>query len=223
NFSNWDFSVMGGRLERDERCLGPALAATFVKGALDRDIPFHVETTVTELISDGTRVIGLRAQQPGGEVLIGANRGVLLAAGAYDGSPEIDDLFDHRRGLVSAVPPSVTGDSMRLAGVLGAKVGQVPTPDFLGYHMPGEEHDGRPLWRAVLLEAGLPHSMLVNRAGRRFGDEAFYRTIGHAVGHFDPQTQTLPNYPCWLIVDSQFNQKYPFGSLMPGQEYPEEM
>ena len=49
---------------------------------------------------------------------------------------------------------------MRLAGALGAKVGQVPTPDFLGYHMPGEEHDGRPLWRASLLEAGLPPEVI---------------------------------------------------------------
>jgi 3-oxosteroid 1-dehydrogenase len=223
NIANWDFSIMGGRLEKDERCLGPALAASFVKGALDRDIPFHLETTATELISDGRRVIGIRAQQAGREVLIGATRGVLIAAGAYDGSPEIDHMFDHRTGLVSAVPPSVTGDSMRLAGALGAKVGQVPTPDFLGYRMPGEEHDGRPLWRASLLEAGLPHTMLVNRAGRRFGDEAFYRSIGHGTNIIRAQDQTQPNFPCWLIIDSQYQQKYPFGSLLPGQEYPEGM
>lgn len=223
NIASWDFNLMGERLEKDERCLGPGLAASFVRGALDRDIPFHLETAATELISDGRRVLGLRALQDDRELLVGAKCGVLIAAGAYDGSPAIDHLFDHRTGLVSAVPPSVTGDSMRLAGALGAKVSQVPTPDFLGYRMPGEEHDGQPLWRASLMEAGLPHTMVVNRAGRRFGDEAFYRSLGHGTNAINAEDQTQPNFPCWLILDSQYQRKYPLGSLLPGQDYPAEL
>lgn len=223
NLANWDFGLMGERLEKDERCLGPGLAASFVKGALDRDIPFHLETAAVELISDGRRVIGVRAEQAGQEVLLGARCGVLIAAGAYDGNPAMDHLFDHRDGLVSAVPPTVTGDSLRLAGALGAKVSQVPTPDFLGYHIPGEEQDGQPLWRASLLEAGLPHTMVVNRAGRRFGDEAFYRSLGHATNTVRAEDQTQPNFPCWLVFDSQYQAKYPFGSVLPGQEYPDGM
>lgn len=223
NLANWDFGLMGERLERDERCLGPGLAASFVKGALDRDIPFHLETAAVELISDGRRVIGVRAEQAGQKVLIGARCGVLIAAGAYDGNPAMDHLFDHRDGLVSAVPPTVTGDSLRLAGALGAKVSQVPTPDFLGYHIPGEEQDGQPLWRASLLEAGLPHTIVVNRAGRRFGDEAFYRSLGHATNAIRAEDQTQPNFPCWLVFDSQYQAKYPFGSVLPGQEYPDGM
>ena len=150
-----------------------------------------------------------------------AARGVLIAAGAYDGNPALDHLFEHRHGLVSAVPPSVTGDSLKLAGAAGAKIGLVPTPDFLGYHIPGEEQDGRPLWRAAMLECGFPHTMVVNRAGRRFGDESFYRSIGMATPLIEGGDQTQPNFPCWLILDSQYQQKYPLGSLLPGQDYPE--
>ena len=39
--AKWDFGLMGERLTKDERCLGPGLAAYFVKGALDRGIPMH--------------------------------------------------------------------------------------------------------------------------------------------------------------------------------------
>lgn len=39
NLMKWDFALMGERLSKDERCLGPGLAAYFVKGALDRGIP----------------------------------------------------------------------------------------------------------------------------------------------------------------------------------------
>ena len=44
----------------------------------------------------------------------------------------------------------------------------------MGYHIPGEEHDGAPLWRASF-EAGAPHTLWVNREGKRFCDESFYK------------------------------------------------
>ena len=221
NIANWDFSLLGERLEKDERCLGPGLAASFVKAALDRGIPLVTDTDVLGLVIDQGRVIGVRAVQDGRVVHVRAARGVLIAAGAYDGNPALDRLFEHRHGLESAVPSSVTGDSLKLAGAAGAKIGLVPTPDFLGYHIPGEEQDGRPLWRAAMLECGFPHTMVVNRAGRRFGDESFYRSIGMATPLIEGGDQTQPNFPCWLILDSQYQQKYPLGSLLPRQDYPE--
>jgi 3-oxosteroid 1-dehydrogenase len=220
NIANWDFSVMGARLEKDERCLGPGLAASFVKAALDRNIQIHLETPVKELLREDGRTVGVRATQDGRDLFIRANRGVLIAASGYDWDQDLGHLYDHRPGLVSAIPPSVTGDNLKLAGPLGAKVGQVPTPDFLGYNIPGEEHDGVPLWRLSLLETGLPHGVLVNRAGRRFGDESFYRSIGQNTLAIDGGKQTQPNYPCWHIIDSQYVEKYPYGSVLPGQGLP---
>jgi len=65
NILNWDWSRMGERLASDERCLGPGLAAYFVKGALDRDIPLLTGVNVQELIGDGERVVGVRAEKDG--------------------------------------------------------------------------------------------------------------------------------------------------------------
>jgi 3-oxosteroid 1-dehydrogenase len=61
---------------------------------------------------------------------------------------------------------------------------------------------------------------VVNRLGKRFGNESFYRDIQYAVDVIHGGTQTHPNFPCWAILDSQARAKYPFGSIMPDQAWP---
>ena len=70
---------------------------------------------------------------------------------------------------------------------------------------------------------GLPHTIVINRAGKRFANEGFYRSIYYAVDAIDGGTQTHPNFPAWAILDSQARAKYPLGSIMPGDEVPEEV
>ena len=224
NMINWDYSVMAERMGKDERCLGPGLAAYFVKAVLDRNIPIHTGINVEQLIHDGERVIGLRASQDGKTVHIKANRGVVLAVSSYERNPDYSKTLSNQLDPVSMVMTSVDGAHLRLAGPLGARTARVPDPTMLGFHMPGEEQeDGVPLWRGALPFMGLPHTILVNRAGKRFANEAFYRSVYFAVDQVDGATQTHPNFPCWLVIDAQARAKYPFGSVMPGQDMPEGM
>ena len=223
NFLNWDFSVMAGRLGKDERCLGPGLAAYFVKAALDRDIPLLTNSDVTRLIRDGEdRVIGIAARRNGEDYFVKARKGVVIAASGYDGNHHFEKTLSMQLNVHSLLGSEVDGAHLRLAGRLGAQVARVPDVSMLGYHIPGEEiEEGRPLWRNALTEMGLPHALVVNKKGRRFGDESFYRTLAYAVDYIDGADQSQPNYPCWIIQDSQSRDKYPFGSLMPGQPFPE--
>ena len=222
NMINWDYSVMSERLAKDERCAGPGLAAYFVKGVLDRGIPLHTGINVEELIGDGNRIVGLRATQDGKDVFVKANRGVVIAASSYERNPDFAKTLGHQLNPVSMVMPSVDGANLRLAGKVGARMARVPDVTMLGFHVPGEEQEeGVPLWRGALPFLGLPHSITVNRAGKRFSDEAFYRSVYTALDIIDGGTQTHPNFPCWAIFDSQAREKYPFGSVMPGQDLPE--
>ena len=75
---------MAERLTKDERCLGPGLAAYFVKGVLDRGIPMHTGVNVQELIGDGARVVGVRATKDGKDLFVKANRGVVIAVSSYE-------------------------------------------------------------------------------------------------------------------------------------------
>lgn len=222
NIAGWDYSVMAERLTKDERCLGSGLAAYFVKGALDRGIPMHVGVNVEELIGDGERVIGVRATRDGETLFIKANKGVVLAVSSYERNPQLARTLDQLLDIQSMLFPSIDGANFRLAGPFGARLAKVPDITSLGYHIPGEEQAfGGPLWRNSMTVTGLPHTIVVNRSGKRFGNESFYRDLLFKVDAIEGSTQTHPNYPCWAIFDSQAREKYPFGTVMPGQPLPE--
>jgi len=224
NMINWDYSKMAERLEKDERCAGPGLAAYFVKGALDRNIPLLTGVNVEELVMDGDRVAGVRATKDGQDFYVKANRGVVIAVSSYERQPDFAKTLGHQLNPKSMVMPSVDGAHLRLAGAAGARVARVPDVAMLGFHVPGEEQEeGIPLVRGALPFLGLPHTILVNSAGKRFSNEAFYRSVYWALDTIDGATQTHPNFPCWAVLDSQAREKYPFGSVMPGQEMPAEL
>jgi 3-oxosteroid 1-dehydrogenase len=222
NIARWDFSKMGDRLMKDERCLGPGLIGYFVKGALDRGIPLHTGVTVEELIGDGERVIGVRARRDGEDLFVRARRGVVLAVSSYERDAGFAKTLGQQLDTESVVMPEIDGSHFRLAGPFGAQIARVPDLTMLGFHVPGEELEGLvPLWRNTMAFMGLPHTIVVNRAGKRFANEAFYRSIFFAVDVIDGATQTHPNFPCWLVTDSQAREKYPLASVMPGQPLPE--
>jgi 3-oxosteroid 1-dehydrogenase len=222
NMVKWDFDRMADRLTKDERCLGPGLAAYFVKGALDRGIAMHTGANAEELICDGERVIGVRVMKDGNNLFMKANRGVVIAVSSYERNQNLNKTLGQQLEIGSLVVISaVDGANFRLAGPVGARIARVPDITALGFVVPGEEDDeGAPLWRPGLPVIGQPHTIVVNRKGKRFGNEAFYRQFYYAVDIIDGGTQTHPNFPCWTIIDSQARAKYPFVSIMPGQDLP---
>lgn len=221
NMMQWDYSVMAERLTNDERCVGPGLAAYFVKGVLDRNIPLLTGVNAEELIMDGERVIGVRATQGGKDFFVKARRGVVIAVSSYERDRGFAQTLGHQLNAQSMVMPSINGAHLRLAGQIGARVAKMPDVTLLGFHVPGEEQEeGVPLWRGALPFLGLPHTIVVNKAGKRFSNEAFYRSVYYALETIDGATQTHPNFPCWAIFDSQARAKYPFGSVMPGEDVP---
>lgn len=222
NMSNWDFTVMGERLANDERCAGPGLAAYFVKGVLDRGIPMHTGVTVEELVADGDRIIGLRATRDGRDLFVKANRGVVIAVSSFERNGNYNKTIGLQLDPASMVMPTIKGAHLRLAGEAGAQIARVPDVSMLGFHVPGEEQEeGVPLWRGALPFMGLPHTIVVNGRGKRFANEAFYRSVYFGLEEIDGMTQSYRNFPCWAITDRQAREKYPFGSIMPGEQVPE--
>lgn len=222
NILRWDFTKMAERLAKDERCLGSGLVCYFVKAALDRGIPMHTGVNVEELIGDGERVVGLRATRAGETIFVKANKGVVVAVSSYERNPVFTKTLGQQLDVQSVIMPEVDGAHLRLAGQFGARIARVPDVTMLGFRIPGEElQDGVPLWRNAMAFAGLPHSIVVNRAGRRFANEAFYRSLYLAVDTIDGNDQTHPNFPAWLVIDSQARAKYPLASIMPGEDLPE--
>ena len=224
NITKWDYGLMAERLMKDERCMGPGLAAYFVKGVLDRGIPLHTGIDVVELIGDGKRVVGVRGVSEGQDIFVKANKAVVIAVSSFERNQKLNRTIAHQLELGSMVFAEVDGANFRLAGPLGARIAKVPDITMVGFRVPGEEQpDGSPLTRTAMNPIGLPHTIAVNRQGQRFGNEAFYREFSQKIDVIDGGSQTHPNFPCWAVLDSQAREKYPFGSVMPGSEFPEGM
>lgn len=223
SIKTWDFELVGQRVQEDYRTFGPGIAAALVKAALDRKIPLYTQAPILELIFDGTKVLGIRTERDGKDCFIRARKGVVLAVGGYDWHKEFVRYYEDLPQWESCVPPAVEGDGLILAGEVGAAVASVPPAGYVtlvGFHIPGEEHEEKPLYR-ITLEVGLPHSIVVNKKGQRFGDESWTKGMFAAVRQFDSQTQTWPNIPFYLIVDQEYRDRYGIGSVSPGQPLPE--
>ncbi len=218
----WDYDLMAERLTNDERCVGPGLAAYFVKGVLDRNIPMQTGTKVVELFGDGTRITGLRAIRDGEELIVKANKGVVVAVSSYERRNDYNKHLARQLDPLSMVFSTIDGANFRLAGPFGARIASVPEITSLGFIIPGEEdEEGKPISRSSMPFIGLPHHIVVNRTGKRFGNESFYRSFYYKFDEIEGSNQTHPNFPCWIIMDSQARAKYALASLMPGQDWPD--
>ena len=222
----WDFALMGKRITKDQRGFGPGMMADFIKAAcIDRKIPAYVNCGVKELLRDNGKVIGVKAERDGAEFFVRAKKGVVLAVGGYDWNPQMAKYFEGLPEWKSMCQPTVEGDNIVLGGEVGAAFAGVPSYNlgmFFGYRIPGEEHEGKPLYRASW-EGGYPHALWVNRAGERFCDESFYREYLPKCHAWDGITQQHPNYPPYLIFDQSYRDKYAFATYLPGMEIPEDV
>jgi 3-oxosteroid 1-dehydrogenase len=218
----WDFALMGKRVHKDLRGFGPGMMAYFVKAALlDRRIPVKLAAPARALVTDDDAVVGVRLD----DAAIRARKGVVLATGGYDWRPDLARYFEQLPEWHSMCPPTVEGDGFVMGVEIGAAVAAVPPQNlglFYGYRVPGEEHEGRPLYRGSW-EGGFPHAIWVNRAGHRFGDESFYRDYLPRTRSWDGIAQRQPNFPPHLIFDGNYRAKYPLGTYLPGQALPAEL
>jgi 3-oxosteroid 1-dehydrogenase len=73
-------------------------------------------------------------------------------------------------------------------------------------------------------ERTLPRSILVNKLGRRFTDEAAnYNALGGALHQLDATRFDYANLPCWLVFDAEYLARYGFRSVRPSDPAPEWM
>lgn len=202
---------------------GVGLAAGFVREALvRRSVECRLGHRVTELLREGDRVTGVVADGPDGLVAIRASRGVVLAVGGYGNAPDAAELEDVPE-LIEAAPPVVAGDGLTLGQGVGATLVRGADPFVvLGARFEGRTHPGssEPLYSQLLENLGFPHSMIVNRDGRRFGDESYYGALIRGIRTFDSRRKQWANFPCWLVLDESFRRQYPLGPYPPGAGYP---
>ena len=106
---------------------------------------------------------------------------------------------------------------------LGAEIGGVLQKIrgllMLSYTIPPEE-PGKPglCVHAGIVELCSPHTIVVNRYGKRFADETFFQGIVPQLRHLDPMRHEYPNLPAFLIFDSQYLRKFSFANQPVGSD-----
>ncbi len=217
------FALLGKRYKQGLVCYGGALSGGFLKALLDRGIEPMLSTPVEDLIVDEDRVVGVRAMQGGKEMLIAAKRGVVLASGGFEWDADLCRRFLGGPLTHPNSPPGNQGDGLRMAMSLGADLATMSEAWWCpSLAIPGEEYDKRPLYRGDFATRSLPHSIIVDRRGARFVNEAQnYNDLMKAFFAFDPVAYERPHLPAWIVVDQQYLDRYALLTYVPGMPVPE--
>jgi 3-oxosteroid 1-dehydrogenase len=199
-----DPRVVAERAANDERGCGQALIGRLLKACLDRGIEPRTSHRAVELLTDGDRVRGVRFETPDGERIVGATHGVVLATGGFEWDPELVRSFLRGPLHRSVSIETNTGDGLKMAMRVGASIGNmqeawwVPVID-----VPGP--DGATMAWMINRERVVPRSIMVNKAGRRFANEAAnYNAFGAAFHQLDAGSFEYPNLPAYLVFDDVY-------------------
>ncbi len=198
--------------------MGNSLVGMLRQAMLDRGIPLWLKAGAQEFVVEDGRVVGVVAERGGRSVRIRARQGVVVAAGGFEGNQAMRDKYlpGPTRVEWSCANKSNTGDLIELARDLGAGI-EFMDEGWWGpvTVVPGEENA-----RMLVIEKSLPGSLMVNKRGERFVNEAApYIDVVNA--QYANDSEESPCVPCYLIFDARFRRSYPVGPLLPGAQQPD--
>lgn len=196
--------------------LGNALAGRLLKSLVDRDVTILTECATREILKEGGRAVGLRIADASGERVLVARRGIVLSTGGFSHSAEKRrDWLPAATSPDSPFAPGSTGDGLDLGVAAGGALGTDNTNN--AYWSPASVYvrrDGRKVvYPHTVTDRGKPGSIVVNRAGRRFTNEAVsYHRFGEALLRSNAETGNLPAF---IVCDADFIWKYGLGAIIP--------
>jgi succinate dehydrogenase/fumarate reductase flavoprotein subunit len=192
---------------------GTALIAGLLKGLLNFGVTPTTNARAEELFAEGGRIVGVRA----GQLNVHARHGVILGTGGFEWDSALVKAFlrGPMHGAVS--PPNNTGDGLRMVMAHGADLANMGEAWWVPIvQIPGDTIDGKQRSRSVRLERTRPRSIIVNRAGKRFVNEACdYNSMAGAFHYLDPRDGYV-NDPAWIVFDSLHLKRYGFLGVEPG-------
>lgn len=224
NPSGFPYREVRDRAKRGIVHGGTALAGRLLKACLDRGIEPQLSTRARELVTDGAgNIVGLCVEHAGAVRRIRARKGVILASGGFEWNRELCRAFLLGIPTHPATPPANEGDGLLMAMAVGAELDAMSQAWWCpSVVVPGETYDGAPMYRPEFSVRCLPHSIIVNRRGVRFTNEAHnYNDMSKPFFHHDPWRYEQINVPAWLIVDQNFLDKYVFLTAVPGRPVPD--
>jgi 3-oxosteroid 1-dehydrogenase len=185
---------------------GAALAAQLMMATQRAGVTVRLKTPLRRVVVEGGRAVGIEIEDDAGRTrLIEAKAGVFLCAGGYAHDTDLRRANQPVDGRMSSASPDDTGDVIKLAPELGAATALLDQawwgPSVL---YPGNV-PGFTLW-----ERAMPGSLVVDKSGRRFANEA------QSYDAFGREMLRLGVDEAWMIIDARHRRRYVFGGMRPG-------
>jgi len=194
--------------------LGLALIGTLRLSLMDRKVPLWLSSPARELIEEGGRVVGIVVERENGlKERVRVNKGIIFASGGFEGNTPLREKYlpNPSNAKWACGSPANTGDSIAMGQAVGAKL------DYMNRvcWMPVDLIPGKPGGHSLVTERSLAGTILVNKNGKRFCNEAlpYINCVEAMYANDNPKGETVP---CYLIFDADFRKKYPFGPALPG-------
>jgi len=200
--------------------MGNALVGMLRRSLMDRDVPLWLETPARKLLIEGDRVVGVEAEKAGRRIRIRGRKGVILAAGGFEANQAMREKYlpQPTNAEWSSANPNNTGDIINMGLDIGAAVALMDE----AWWGPAVKFPGDDRARFFVIELSLPGSVMVDKLGRRYVNEAspYGDKVAAMYAKNTPEAETVPSY---LVFDANFRKKYPVGPLLPGGQQPDRM
>lgn len=148
--------------------VGAYLVTRFLNKMNELNINVMYNTTATELIKDGDKIVGVKAESTDTAYTINASA-VILTSGGFGSNEEM--LVGYRpdlKGTVSTNAPGVTGDGIVMAQAVGADLVDI---EQIQLHPTVEQATSMLITEGVRGDGAI----LVNQSGKRFTNELLTR------------------------------------------------
>ncbi|MFD9551666.1 FAD-dependent oxidoreductase [Nocardia salmonicida] len=190
---------------------GRALVAALLEACRQHGVEFMLSTRARDLVMEGNHVTGVVAEHDGSRRTLTARMGVVLASGGFEWNERLWKGFVGVPLDGPLSPPGNEGDAIQMAMRAGARVANTNEVWWMpGIYVDDETYDGKPRLRMGAAGKSLPGAIVVNAQGRRFANESMnYNDFGQYMVRFEPRTYSFPNYPAYVVFDSQYRRHYP--------------
>jgi 3-oxosteroid 1-dehydrogenase len=217
-FTRFPWEELQARADRGIVSRGAAVVAPLLKSAAELGVTFVTEAAVDRLVDDRGAVVGVRV----GDVEFPANDAVVLASGGFEWNDQMVKEFLGGPILAKCSPPYNTGDSIRMATRLGAKLGNMREAWWAPMTIiPGDTVDGEQVGTLLRFERQGPGSIIVDKHGRRFVNESQnYNDMTRAFHAVDPVNHNFAHLPAYVIIDEEYLELYGLLSHRAGAELP---
>jgi urocanate reductase len=170
-------TVLGAMWPRTHGVANEKITITLEKAAREAGVEVMTDTRVSELILEDGKVVGVKAvTSAGGNVLLHANKGVVLATGGFAANaPMVVEYDNYWGGLSDTMPstnaPSITGDGIIMAEAAGANLVGMGYAQLMPSSHPVDGSLFSGIWGSAETQ------VFVNREGKRFVNEYSERDV----------------------------------------------